>query len=84
MQIYPLKSKYYCQIITDAKQLPSGIWIAENAHEVPHRAKVLACGKDCSAKVGEIIHFKRVWHRQPLGGETIFVKEEEVVGVECK
>jgi co-chaperonin GroES (HSP10) len=91
--IAPLPGKYYCEIIQDAKLLSSGIWLADNINEVPHRAKVLESGKESkdkkgkavpqSAKKGDIIHFKRLWNRElPKDKEKIFVKEEEIVGVE--
>ena len=93
MQIKPLAGKYYCSIIKDAKTLPSGIIIAEDVKEVPHKALVLAAGGSFidnkgktiaqSAKIGDIVHFKRVWHRElPSNRERIFVKEDEIVGVE--
>jgi co-chaperonin GroES (HSP10) len=90
--IKPLSGKYYCEIIEDGKVLFSGILLPDNVKEVPHRAKVLAAGKDVvdkkgkvikqSAKAGDIVHFKRVWDRQPKGAEQIFVKEDEIVGIE--
>ena len=89
----PLAGKYLCEIIVDLRQTKSGLFIAETVKEVPHRGKVLAAGKDVvdkkgkvlkqSAQVGDIVHFKRVWNRQtPKDKELIFIKEEEIVGVE--
>ena len=93
MTIKPLAGKYLCQVIEDAKLLASGIYIAESAKETPHRAMVLEAGKNRvtskgktlkqSAKVGDIVHFQRVWNRGlPSAKDLIFIKEEEIVGVE--
>ena len=93
MHIKTLKGKYFCEIIEDAKQLPSGLFIAESTKEVPHRAKVLEAGGNGSdgkgrtvkqsAKKGDVVHFKRVWNRElPKNRDLIFIKEDEIVGIE--
>ena len=93
MNIKPLAGKYLCQIISDLKQTPSGLFIAETIKEKPHRAKIIAVGgqrttnkgkiEPMSAKVGDIVHFKRVWHRElPKDKQMMFIKEDEIVGVE--
>jgi len=93
MNIKPLAGKYFCQIISDLRQTASGLFIAETVKEKPHKALVLAVGgqkttkkgvlKAQSAQVGDIAHFKRVWNRAlPKDKQYIFIKEEEIVGVE--
>lgn len=87
-ELMPLRGKYFCKIISDLKQTESGLFLADNVKETPHRAKVLAVGADQlkqkqSAKKGDIVHFKRVWNRDlPKDREMIIIKEEEIVGVE--
>lgn len=88
-----MPGKYLCEIISDARQTASGLWIADTVKEKPHRAKVLQAGEDSvdrkgkvipqSARVGDIVHFKRVWNREaPQDKTLIFVKEDEIVAVE--
>jgi len=84
----PTKGKYLCSIISDAKRLPSGLYIAETIKEKPHRAVVIEAGdpkdgKEQSAKKNDIVHFQRVWNREvPKDKTLIFVKEDEIVAIE--
>ena len=93
VKIEPLAGKYLCEIIGELTKTESGLFLASTVKEIPRRATVLEVGDDYiddkgktikqSAKVGDIIHFKRVWNKElPKDKTLIFIKEEEIVAVE--
>jgi chaperonin GroES len=71
----------------------SGIYLPDNAGEKPKKANVLAVGADLlrdgqkivsPVKVGDVIFYKKSWDNdiKVSGKEYLFVKFEEVMGIE--
>lgn len=94
----PLNGRIIAEVISDAKRLDSGLYIADKVKEYPHRAKVISVGGHfrskkgkiwkSPAKKGDIIHFKR-WKQDSLksrfdiwGRDLIVLDFDAIVGVE--
>lgn len=69
--LIPTRGKTIVENIPDIKQLPSGLFIAQNVREVPHKGRVISIGLQHRTvkgkelnwhfKIGEIVHYKRKW-----------------------
>lgn len=69
--LQPLRGKILVEILSDAKRLASGLYIADNIKEIPHRGKVVSMGapfRDRKGRefawgfqCGHIVYYKRQW-----------------------
>lgn len=69
--LQPLRGKILVEILSDSKRTESGLYISDNAKEIPHRGRVISMGapfRDRKQReyawgftIGHIVHYKRTW-----------------------
>lgn len=86
----PLRGKVLVEIISSIKKTDSGLILADNAEDIPHRGRITALGKpfidknnkthEWDIKENEVVHFKRNWDNQK---NTHYVlRREDIYAVE--
>ncbi len=83
--LQPLRGKLHIEVLPEHKRTLSGLYLASNIEEIPHRGRVITLGlpikddKPWQFKVGEIVHFKRQWDNLVKHG---IIKLEDIIAVE--
>lgn len=90
----PLRGKILVEILKNKKITKSGLIIAENIKEIPHKGRIISLGKPCLDKNGkevkiyykenDIVYFKRKWEspKNDNEKEMLILKDEDIVAYE--
>ena len=90
-RLTPIRAKAIVEFIPDDARTASGLYIAENIKQIPHRGKLIALGlpevtpegKEISLKISlnSIIHFKRQWqeNKNIEGKQYLLIKQSDII-----